>query len=119
MYAGIPDEEREAIYRELDENRETTMIAEYFKNKGIEQGIQRGIQRGETRLLCRQISTKYGLSPKTAAAYLENLGSETLLELGDRILEWDSFEPVKTWIETRRKTSPAPPPDLDRGDPSQ
>lgn len=95
VYSGIPDEEREAIYRELDDNEETTMIAQYFKDKGIEQG--------ETRLLCRQISTKYGLSPKTVSAYLENLGSETLLELGDRILEWDSFDPVKNWIEARQK----------------
>jgi hypothetical protein len=62
-----------------------------------EQIRQEGIQQGEIRLLCRLIAKKYGLSEKVVQAYLENQNSTTLLELGDRILEWDSFDRVEEW----------------------
>jgi hypothetical protein len=33
--------------------------------------------------------------------YLENQTDKTLLELGDRILEWDSFDRVEEWLNSR------------------
>lgn len=76
------------------------MITEYFKEKGI----QEGIQQGEKRLLCRQIAKKYGLSSDEITSYLEHLKGETLLELSDRILEWDSFDQIKSWIQQQKKS---------------
>ena len=64
-----------------------------------EQIRQEGIHLGEKRLLSRLIARKYGLSQKVVDAYLEKQSPEALLELGDRILEWDSFEQVKAWVQ--------------------
>jgi len=100
LYTGLPEEERETIYQELSEEQETAMITEYFKEKGI----QEGIQQGEKRLLCRQIAKKYGLSSDEITSYLEHLKGETLLELSDRILEWDSFDQIKSWIQQQKKS---------------
>ena len=50
----------------------------------------------------RTLLKKYRLSPKVVTAYLENLNAEALLELGDRILEWNSFDQVKTWIQQQK-----------------
>ena len=33
--------------------------------------------------------------------YLENKSGKTLLELGERILEWDSFDRVEEWLSSR------------------
>lgn len=93
VYSGIPDEERESIYQELSEDQETAMITEYIKEKGI--------QQGEIQILCRLIGRKYGLSEKIVQTYLENQSPETLLELSDRILEWDSFDRVEKWLNNR------------------
>lgn len=97
IYSGIPDEDRESIYQELSEDQETAMITQYIKEKGIQQGIQ----QGEIRLLCRLIAKKYGLSEKVVQTYLENQTDKTLLELGERILEWDSFDRVEEWLNSR------------------
>jgi ribosomal protein L31E len=66
-----------------------------------EQIRQEGIQQGEIRLLCRLMAKKYGLSEKVVRTYLENQTANTLLELGDRILEWDSFDRVEEWLKNR------------------
>jgi len=80
------------------EQGELTMtIAEQIRQEGIQQGIQ----QGEIRLLCRLIAKKYGLSEKVVQTYLENQTAKTLLELGDRILEWDSFDRVEEWLKNR------------------
>jgi len=93
IYSGIPDEEREAIYYDLSEDQETAMITQYIKEKGI--------QQGQIRLLCRLIAKKYGLSEKVVQTYLDNQNAKTLLELGERILEWDSFDRVEEWLNNR------------------
>lgn len=102
LYAGLQNEERDTIYQELSEDQETAMITEYIKEKGIQQGIQ----QGEKRLLCRLIAKKYGLSSDEITSYLEHLKGETLLELSDLILEVDSFDQVKSWIQHRKERAP-------------
>jgi predicted transposase YdaD len=75
----------------------TMTIAEQIRQEGIQQGIQ----QGEIRLLCRLIAKEYGLSEKVVQTYLENQNTKTLLELGDRILEGDSFDRVEEWLANR------------------
>lgn len=64
---------------------------------------EEGIQQGEKRLLCRQIARKYGLSSDEITSYLEHLKGETLPELSDFILELDSFDQIKPWIQQQKK----------------
>jgi len=106
IYAEVLKEEREAIVNKLTEHKETVMLAQYIKDKGVQEGIQKGIQKGipqgvllgETNLLCTQIAEKYSVPDDKLRPVLENLNSEMLLELGKRILYWDSYDKVQDWI---------------------
>ena len=97
LYSKIPEPERLEVFRELEETPDEAMITfkQYLMNKGIDQGIQ----QGETRVLCRQMVRKFGLSPEVVAAYLAKLNEASRLELSDRLLEWESFDQAKTWME--------------------
>ncbi len=46
IYAGISENERDKLYYEITEHKETAMLAQYIRDKGIQQGIQQGIQEG-------------------------------------------------------------------------
>ena len=65
IYAEIEETEREHIYSELKEQKETAMLAQYIKEKGIKEGVQQGISQGvwqgETQLLCTLIAEKCGI----------------------------------------------------------
>ena len=53
VYAGVPSEEREALYRDLAEKEETTMLAQYIKNKGFggyPAGYSAGVVGGNHRV---------------------------------------------------------------------
>jgi hypothetical protein len=39
VYAGIREDEREAIFREMTEQEDTAMLAQYIKNKGFQAWI--------------------------------------------------------------------------------
>ncbi|MDM8543943.1 hypothetical protein QUF90_22945 [Desulfococcaceae bacterium HSG9] len=109
IYAEVLEEEREHIVSELNTKKETVMLAQYIKDKGIQEGIEKGIPQGvllgETNLLCTQISEKYSIPDDKLMPILENLNSEMLLELGKRILYWDSYDKVQDWIRQQTQNA--------------
>ncbi|MDM8536278.1 hypothetical protein QUF70_05955 [Desulfobacterales bacterium HSG17] len=64
VYAEISEDERERLYHELIEHKETVMLAQYIRDKGIHQGIH----QGEMGLLCKQFSRKFHIAPEMLAA---------------------------------------------------
>jgi len=46
VYAEVGKEEQQKIYLEMIQHKETIMLAQYIKDKGIQQGIQQGMQQG-------------------------------------------------------------------------
>lgn len=46
VYAGVQEDEREELYLAIAEKEETTMLAQYIKEKGFKEGVQQGIQQG-------------------------------------------------------------------------
>lgn len=93
LYSSVPEPERLEVFRELEETPDEAMITfkQYLTNKGIEQG--------ETRVLCRQLARKFGLSEEIVEAYLHRVKPTARIELSERILEWDSFGQAKDWLE--------------------
>ena len=81
------------------------MLAQYIKDKGIKMGIPQGFLLGEINLLCTQIAEKYSVPDDKLRPVLENLNSEMLLELGKRILYWDSYDKVQDWIRQQTKNA--------------
>jgi len=99
IYAAVREEERAAIYHELYEHEETVMIAQMLRNEGR----QEGRQEGKTLLLSRLLSKKFHLPPETPPALLAHLESEDLFELGEYMLDCESFEDLQQWIQQRLK----------------
>jgi hypothetical protein len=93
LYSSVPEPERLEVFRELEEALDESMITfkQYLNNKGIEQG--------ENQLLCRMLARKFGLSEEVFETYLRRLNRGARMELSDRILEWDSFDQAKDWME--------------------
>ena len=83
------------IYQELKEYKDISMLAQYIREKAF----QEGLQKGKSAVLCRQISNRYRIPSEKLTGYLEKLNEEQLLELGEKILVWDSFESVQEWLD--------------------
>ena len=46
VYAGIREDEREAIFREITEQEDTVMLAQYIRDKGFQEGKLEGWKDG-------------------------------------------------------------------------
>jgi len=46
VYAGIREDEREAIFREITEQEDTIMLAQYIRDKGFQEGELKGWKDG-------------------------------------------------------------------------
>lgn len=101
LYAEIQKDERKTIYSELKEQKETSMLAQYIREKGVREGVW----QGERELLGIQIAEKYRVPYEKLRPILDQLSREMLLELGKQILYWDSYDQVQDWI--RRQTEHA------------
>jgi hypothetical protein len=94
IYAEISDEEREILYEETKEDKEVAMLAQYIRNKGG--------QEANIMFANRLLSKKYHIAPEGLTDWLKDLSSEELMELGERILECDSFEDIQHWIRQKK-----------------
>ena len=131
VYAQVRKEERETIYQEIQEHQETLMIAQLLKEEGKQQGLQegkqqglqegkqqglqegkqqglqegkqQGIREGNIRLLSRQLAKKYRRSPEDVTILLEGLSLVDFLELGEYMLDCESFEAINSWITQRKQ----------------
>ena len=114
LYAEISYSEREGIYQDLQAKKETAMLADYIKEKGVREGVQQGLQQGlregiqegarqgEQRLLARQISKKYRLPEREFLDDLKRLTSHELEELGEKVLDLDSWDEIMEWYRNRK-----------------
>jgi len=98
-YSEIDDDEKKNIENEIYENKETVMIAQYFR----EQGQEIGLKIGEMAIICNQLAKRFNVDKESVAPQLKELESNDLLKLGDMILDYDSFDPIYKWINERIK----------------
>ncbi len=94
-YAEVSDEEKGIVFQEIREHKETVMIAQMLRNEGF--------QEASRAFLNRLLTKKYHVSPEGLAPRLEGLSSEDLLELGEHVLECDSFEDIQRWIRQKKQ----------------
>jgi len=89
VYSEIDDDERKLIESEIYEEKETVMIAEYFR------------EQGQMGIISNQIAKRYKVDREYIKPRLGELESSDLIQLGDMILDYDSFEPISNWIDER------------------
>ncbi|MEA3417035.1 MAG: hypothetical protein U9R02_12935, partial [Thermodesulfobacteriota bacterium] len=46
VYAEVSKEEQENLYHEIIQHKETAMLAQYIRDKGMQQGMLQGMQQG-------------------------------------------------------------------------
>ncbi|HKL82529.1 MAG TPA: hypothetical protein VJ879_08430 [Desulfobacter sp.] len=46
VYSEISDQEQQQLYETIIQNEETAMLAQYIREKGIQEGMQKGMQKG-------------------------------------------------------------------------
>jgi hypothetical protein len=90
MYAEITEEEKESVYQDLKEHKETAMLAQYIKNKGFEEGMQ----QGKYGLLERILIGRFGPLPEWAMQRLGAASPEQLDRWAERVLEAESIQGV-------------------------
>jgi len=100
IYAEISEEEKDDLYRELSENEETVMLAQYIRNKGFEEGIQQGIEqgleqgvhRGMATTLKRTLRKRFGTLPKWAEDRIDQATASQLDRWIDLMLSTPSVQ---------------------------
>jgi hypothetical protein len=98
VYAGIREDEREAIFREITEQEDTVMLAQYIKDKGFQEGKLEGWKDGELDggriLLERLLTRRFGPLPDWGRDQLVGATLDQLNRWADRTLEADSIQAV-------------------------
>lgn len=102
---ALPETEEQLFWDEITamEKEEKMRYMTTGERIGFKRGVQQGVQQGKAMLLSRQMAKRYHLSPEMLTIQWESLNDDELLELGDKILEWDSFDRILQWIEQRKK----------------
>ncbi len=79
------------------------MIRELIMDEALQQGMQQGLQEGRSSLLVRQLAKKYQRASEEFQGILDGLRSEDLLELGEYMLDCESYDDILTWIQQHRQ----------------
>ena len=98
VYAGIREDEREAIFREITEQEDTVMLAQYIRDKGFQEGELKGWKDGELEggriFLERLLTRRFGSLPDWGRDQLVGATLDQLNLWADRTLEADSIQAV-------------------------
>ena len=102
VYAGVREDEREAIFREMTEQEDTVMLAQYIKDKGFQEGKLEGKLEGRLEgkleggrvLLERLLTRRFGPLPDWGRDQLAGATLDQLDRWADRALEADSIQAV-------------------------
>ncbi|NWH04931.1 Rpn family recombination-promoting nuclease/putative transposase [Desulfobacter latus] len=62
-YAGIGELEQQELYNEIVQHKDTAMLSEYIRNKGIEQGIEQGIIQKAKKDIIDILRLRFGKVP--------------------------------------------------------
>ena len=73
--------------------------------KGRQEGRQEGFQQGNVMLLSRLFAKKFHIAPEDMKARLEGLRPEDLVELGEYLLDCESYDEMLSWIQRRKQAN--------------
>ena len=106
VYAGIREDEREAIFLAMTKQEDTVMLAQYIREKGFQEGWQKGEVEGELNgelkgelkgrriLLERLLTRRFGTLPDWGQERLAQATVDQLDRWAERVLEADSIQAV-------------------------
>ena len=63
-YAEINEQEQKTLYQEIIQHKETVMLAQYIREKGMQQGMQQGIVQAARENIIEVLELRFGkISP--------------------------------------------------------
>ena len=95
VYAEVSEEEQENLYHEIIQHKETAMLAQYIRDKGMQQGMQQGIIQNTKENIIEALELRFGkISPEIIDKINQTNDPAKLKELHKKaiqIKEIDSF----------------------------
>ena len=95
VYAQISEQEQKSLYHEIIQHKETAMLAQYIREKGMQQGMQQGIIQKAKEDVIEVLELRFGkISPKIIDKINQTNDPAKLKELlkkGVQVKEIDHF----------------------------
>lgn len=95
VYAEVSEQEQENLYHEIIQHKETAMLAQYIRDKGMQQGMQQGIIQNTKENIIEALELRFGkISPKIINKINQTNDPAKLKELHKKAIqvkEIDSF----------------------------
>jgi len=65
VYAEVSEQEQKSLYHEIIQHKETAMLAQYIRDKGMQQGMQQGIIQKAKEDVIEVLELRFGkISPE-------------------------------------------------------
>ncbi|MGK7933348.1 MAG: Rpn family recombination-promoting nuclease/putative transposase [Microcystaceae cyanobacterium] len=104
--AQLPPDEQRAYQNSLKYYRDLNNVVETSREEGREEGIEEGIiigrEEGIKSLLLKLLSTKIGEIPERIQQQINQLSMESLETLSENILELNTLEDLRHWLDNHR-----------------
>ena len=95
VYAQISEQEQKSLYHEIIQHKETAMLAQYIREKGMQQGMQQGIIQKAKEDVIEVLELRFGkISPEIIDKINQTNDPAKLKELlkkGVQVKEIDHF----------------------------
>ncbi len=85
-----------------DWNNITNTLLQEGMEKGMEKGVEIGVVQGQRSFILRLLSSKFGAIPAETELRLNQLSSDRLADLTDRLLDFTTIEDLHSWLEADR-----------------
>jgi len=95
VYAEVSAQEQKILYNEIIQHKETVMLAQYIRDKGMQQGIQQGIIQTTKENIIEILELRFGKISPEIIDKINQINDpaklKELLKKGIQIKEFDSF----------------------------
>jgi len=95
VYAEVSEEEQENLYHEIIQHKETAMLAQYIRDKGMQQGMQQGIIQKAKEDVIEVLELRFGRISPEIIDKINQINDpaklKELLKKGIQVKEIDSF----------------------------
>ena len=93
VYAEVSKEEQENLYHEIIQHKETAMLAQYIRNKGMQQGMQQGMLFDARDMLIEVLTERFGSVSVELSEQIKRINSrERLKDLIRQALRAKNFD---------------------------
>ena len=95
VYAEVSKEEQENLYHEIIQHKETAMLAQYIRDKGMQQGVQQGMLLDARDMLIEVLTERFGSVSGELSEQIKRIDSrerlKDLIRQALRVKNFDEF----------------------------